>query len=999
MIIIDYLHDGEGLYSLASNICTAYNDAMNKYLSVSGRLFTAFAIFSSLGLTPLSTPVQAQDAQIEESAEQPWLYKGSDVPVDKSWTFGVLDNGLRYAVKNNGVPPGQVSIRVRIDVGSLMERDEEQGFAHFMEHLSFRGSKYVPDGEAKRVWQRLGSTFGSDSNAETTPTQTVYKLDLPNANPTSLDESIKIISGMVSAPGLGATSINSERPVVLAELQERQGPQTKVQEATRELFFANQRLANRAPIGTPETLSAATPQMMQLFHQRWYRPENTVIVIAGDGEPAEFEALLKKYFSKWKGKGEPGVAPDFGDPDASAASSRVLIEPTLPRFISMVTVRPWEQVDDTIAYNQQLLIDLLALQMINRRLEARARAGGSYLQANVNQEDISRSVDGTFVSVVPLSEDWTAALRDVRAVIADATTQAPSEEDIAREIAEFDAALAIGAEGYATEAARKQADNIVNAVDIRETVATPQTALDVFRDMRNLYTPERLLKSTQKLFDGVATRALLTSPTVVDNGNSKLASALIEDVKAANNARVEQANLGFDALPRIGRKGKVKSAEKIVQFDMEKLVLSNGVRVLLFPNNAERNKIMVNARFGKGYSGLNAENEGLAWTGAMALMASGVGKLGQEELDKITTGRRIGLGFEIDDDAYEIKADTRAADLEDQLHLIAAKLQYPRWDKAPVIRGRAASLIGYDSFAASPQAVLQRDLEWLVRGKDPRWKTPNKDDFNALTPKGFKKFWKPILASGPIELMLFGDFDRDEAVEMILKTFGALGKRNSDDMPDGGKSPMFPKPKAGPEILVHKGDAERAAALIAWPTGGGLENIRESRKLEVLVSIFNDRMFEILRSKEGASYSPQVINSWPVAFQTGGYISASSQLTPGNVDRFYDVAELIAKDLREKPVSPDELKRIVEPLRQLISRASSGNSFWMSQLEGASFNPKKFTVLRTLLSDYTVITPEEVQQLAQKYLKDSTKWKLVVLPEGNKKAAVGNDAAPSVVSR
>ncbi len=999
MPFIYILHHHQDFYSLASKIAPAYNRAMYKNFNATDRVIKSFVFFAGLILSVLAAPVQAQSAESETSAEQPWLYQGSDVPIDKSWTFGTLDNGLRYAVKNNGVPPGQVSIRVRVDVGSLMERENEQGFAHFMEHLSFRGSEYVPDGEAKRVWQRLGATFGSDSNAETTPTQTVYKLDLPNANPTSLDESIKIISGMISAPGLNATAVSAERPVVMAELRERQGPQTIVQDATRELFFANQRLASRAPIGKAETLSAATPQMLQLFHQRWYRPENTVIVVAGDGDPAEFEALLKKHFSDWKGKGEAGIAPEFGDPDADADKSRVLIQPSLPRFISLATLRPWRQVDDTIAYNQQLLIDLLALQMINRRLEARARAGGSYLQANVNQEDISRSTDGTFVNIVPLSDDWAAALRDVRGVIADATTQAPSEEDIAREIAEFDAALAIGAEGYPTEAARKQADDIVNAVDIRETVATPQTALDVFRDMRDLYTPQRLLESTQKLFDGVATRALLTSPTIVADGNSKLAAVLTEKVKAATNARVEQAKLGFDALPRIGRKGKIASTEQVSRFEIEKLVLSNGVRVLLFPNTAERNKIMVNARFGKGYSGLNPDEDGLAWTGAMALMASGIGDLGQEELDKITTGRRIGLGFEIDNDAFEIKADTRAADLEDQLHLIAAKLQYPRWDDAPVIRGRAASLIGYDSFAASPQAVLQRDLEWLVRGKDPRWKTPDKEDFDALTPKDFKNFWKPILTSGPIELMLFGDFDRDEAVQAVLKTFGALRRRKVENIPNGGTSPMFPIPKAGPEILVHKGDAQRAAALVAWPTGGGIEDIKESRQLEVLVSIFNDRMFEILRSKEGASYSPQVVNSWPVAFQTGGYISASSQLTPENVDRFYGVAELIAKDLREKPVSPDELKRVVEPLRQLISRASSGNSFWMSQLEGASYNPKKFSVLGTLLSDYTVITPEEVQQLAQKYLKDSTKWKLVVLPEGNKKAAAMRDSASSSVSR
>ncbi|WP_321323638.1 insulinase family protein [uncultured Parasphingorhabdus sp.] len=957
--------------------------------TLSLRLHPGLSILFLL-LALLAMPGMAHAEESRTDAEVPWLYENSDVPVDTSWTFGVLENGMRYAVKHNGVPPGQVSIRLRLDVGSLMETEAEQGFAHFMEHLTFRGSTHVPDGEAKRVWQRLGATFGSDSNAETTPTQTVYKLDLPNANRNSLDESLKILSGMMRSPGLTATAVNAERPVVLAELRERAGPQADVQNATRELFFAGQRLAKRAPIGTPETLSAATPQMLQLFHQRWYRPEMAVIVIAGDGDPALFEQLLNKHFSQWQGKGEAGKIPDFGDVRADAGISRVVIEPTLPRFISMVIARPWEQVEDTIEYNQQILVDLLALQLINRRLEARARAGGSYLQASVGQEDVSRSIDGTFVSIVPLGEDWEAALEDVRSVIADATTTAPSEQDIAREVAEFDAALAIGVESYQTEAARKQADDIINAVDIRETVATPQVALDVFHAMRDMYTPDRLLDSTQKLFSGVATRALLTSPHIIDNGKTRLEQALRRPVDAASDVRMAQSDIGFEALRKIGEMGSVLSAEKYDRFDIEKLVLANGVRVLMFPNNAERNKVMVNVRFGKGYSGLSSQEETLAWSGAMALMPSGVADLGQEELDKITTGRRIGLSFNIDNDAFEISADTRPSDLEDQLHLMAAKLAFPRWDAAPVVRSKAAALISYDSFSASPQAVLGRDLEWLVRGKDPRWKTPNKEDFKDLTAENFKKFWKPILASGPVEVMLFGDFDRDQAVESVLKTFGALPKRDAQPVAADARSPQFPAPEAGPEILVHKGDRERAAAMVAWPTGGGLDNVRESRKLEVLSSIFNDRLFEILRSQQGASYSPQVINSWPVEFESGGYIGAQSQLTPDNIDRFYNVIDMIAKDLREKPVSTDELQRVVEPLRQLIARASSGNSFWMSQLEGASYNPRKFAALQTLLRDYTVITPEEVQALAIKYLDDAKKWKLAVLPEAENLAANDN---------
>ena len=206
----------------------------------------AFAVAALL----LSTSAYAQQvtpitAGAPKAVKQPWLYEGSDVPVDDTWTFGELPNGLRYAVKKNDVPAGQVSIRVRIDAGALHENNEEQGFAHLIEHLSFRGSTFVPDGEAKRIWQRFGVTFGSDSNAQTTPTQTVYKLDLPNATPEKLDESVKIISGMIRNPRISDAALNAERAIVLAELRESGGAQMIYSDALRQHAFQGQRLANR----------------------------------------------------------------------------------------------------------------------------------------------------------------------------------------------------------------------------------------------------------------------------------------------------------------------------------------------------------------------------------------------------------------------------------------------------------------------------------------------------------------------------------------------------------------------------------------------------------------------------------------------------------------------------------------------------------------------------------------------------------------------------------
>lgn len=467
------------------------------------RLFLALPLLALVAPSldaakPKPQPQAAAQAAPAKPYTCPWLYRGSDVPQDKEWVFGELPNGLRYAVRRNGVPPGQVAIRVRIDAGSLNESESERGFAHFLEHLVFRQSKYLADGEAIPAWQRLGATFGSDTNAETTPTGTTFKIDLPEATDAGLDQSMKYLFGMVAAPTLSDQNIRTDLPIVLAEMRERGGAAARAQDAMREVLYAGQPLATRAPIGTEASLTAARQDAVRAFHARWYRPENTVVVLAGDRDPAQLAALVKKWFSDWQGQGPRVPTPSFGDPVAPAnalkpaggpvpfnqapiGEAKVLVEPDLPRSITWATLRPWRQVNDTVVYNQGLMMDQVAQAVINRRLEARARAGGSYLVAQVNQQDVSRSDDTTFVAITPLTDDWQTAVKDVRAVIADALASPPSPEEIAREVAEIDVAFASQVEQRALLPGARLADDIVTAVDIRETVANPEAVLSIFR--------------------------------------------------------------------------------------------------------------------------------------------------------------------------------------------------------------------------------------------------------------------------------------------------------------------------------------------------------------------------------------------------------------------------------------------------------------------------------------------------------------------------------------
>jgi zinc protease len=472
---------------------------------------------------------------------------------------------------------------------------------------------------------------------------------------------------------------------------------------------------------------------------------------------------------------------------------------------------------------------------------------------------------------------------------------------------------------------------------------------------------------------------MMITPKAGEADEASLRAALTAPVKAASESRVAANALKFSDLPPVGTPGSVVTARPIGLLGIEQVELSNGVRVLLWPNDAEPGRIIVKARFGGGYSAIAPQDAVYGPLGQVALMDSGIGQLGRDDLDRLATGRKLSLDFDIDDTAFVLSADTRPADLQDQLYLMAAKLGMPRWDANPVLRAKAAAKLQYESYNSSPMAVLGRDLAWLLRDGDPRYATPNPAEIERVTPEGFRKTWEPLLAQGPIEIDMFGDFTREQALAALEKTFGALPARTP--APASTLSPSIPAHNDEPLVLTHRGDSGQAAAVVAWPTGGGQAGVRESRQLEILSQIFNNRLFDAMREKVGASYAPQVNSSWPLDLPSGGYVSAMVQLRPGDFETFYAAADKIASDLASTPPTADEIARVTEPLKQLITRASTGNGFYMGQLEGAAYDARKIAAIRTILSDYSQTTPERMQSLAQKYLKAGTVWRLKVVPE------------------
>ena len=919
----------------------------------------------------------------------PWLYRGSDVPHEKEWFFGTLPNGLKWAVRNNSVPPGQVSIRIRMDVGSLYERPGEEGFAHLIEHLVFRQSRYLGEAQAIPTWQHLGATFGTDTNAETNPLHTVFKIDLPDAKEAGLNESFKLLSGMMIAPTLSESDIRTEVPIVLAEKRERGGISERIQDATRAVMFAGQPMADHATIGSVDSVTGAHQDAVRAFHQRWYRPENAAIIVSGDADPRLMAALITKWFGDWPAVGAHVPQPDFGTPQPVAGADpanpvgpvRVVVVPDQPRTLSFAIERPWHEKHDTIVYNQGLMIDQLATSIINRRLETRARAGASYLAAQVDQQNEARSVDLTYVNITPMDNDWRGALRDVRAVIADALSRPPSTEEIAREAAEINVAYESSAQQRALQPGGRVADDLVQALDIHETVASPETVLGLFRGSTALFTPQAVLEHTRKLFAGQAIRAIYITPDAKDGDNAALMAAMLAPVNAAA-ARPDDKPLSFADLPPIGPMGPAPKVTATGLEGINQLDFGNGVKALFWPTTFDPGRVTVKVRFGAGLRAFGLGEIAAATLGNLSLVGMGEGRLGQEELDRITTGRKVGFEFHIDEGFFTFSADTRAEDLADQLYLFADKFARPRWDVPPLRRAAAMVRANYAALSSSPQGVLERDLRYLQHNRDPRYATPTPGDLANVTPEAFRKVWAPILGAGPIEIEIFGDVGRDAAIEALRRTFGALPVRTMPAIIRASDSPAISPGNAQPTVLTHKGEPQQGAAIISWPTGGGIAGLRTSRQLEVLAQLFQNRLMQAMREKAGAAYAPQVGSDWPMDLASGGTITTQAQLQPAVVPSFFATAQTIADDLAAHGPTPDELALVLEPMREQISRAASSTAFYMAQIEGATQDPARLAGERSFFDDYTKISPAELQALAQRYLVKDHGWRLAVLPEG-----------------
>jgi zinc protease len=912
-----------------------------------------------------------------------WAQAHSDLKPDPDIRFGVLPNGMRYAIRRQTIPAGQGALRLWIGAGALEESDAQQGLAHFLEHMAFNGSKAVKEGEMIRILERLGLAFGPDTNASTGFDETVYKLDLPRTNAETLDTSLMLLRETAGNLTIDPAAVDRERGVVLSEERARDTPGYRIVKQRLGFLLAGQRLPERMPIGKVEVLKTAPAGEIVDFYQHYYRPDRAVLVAVGDFDPAAMEAKIRARFGDWRAAAPARPDPDMGPVKTRGTEARLVIEPGAPLGLQLSWTAPPDLSLDSKARQRRQLVEQLGLAVLNRRFSAIARAPSPpFIGASAVKFDQSHSAEITLVNVTADADGWRQALAAADAEQRRAALYGVRQDELDREIVESRARLQAAAQGAATRRPQEIADEVVDSLSDREVVTSPAQDLALFDEIVATLKASEVSAALTHAFSGSGPLLFAASPKPIDGGETTLLAALAQSQKVAVTPPAAPAQIAWP-YASFGTPGKVAEQRAVDDLGVIFVRFENGVRLTVKPTKFRDNEVLVRANVGRGLIDLAKDRQAATWAGA-AFIEGGLKQISSEDMERVLAAKVYGARFGAADDAFVLSGGTRTEDLPTELEVLAGYVSDPGWRPEAFLRLQASGKTIHDQYEATDSGVLARDLGGILHSGDRRWTFPSREEIADARLADLQGQIAPELANGAIEVVVVGDVTPEAAIAAVGRTFGALPPRPAPALaPAGDRRVGFPPPTAQPVTLVHKGRPDQAIGYIAWPTTDVWADPQRAFATAVLGEVLRTRLTEQLREAEGATYSPAVAYNHSLVWDGWGYLAASVEVPPDKLKAFFGDVETITTDLSAHPISADELARAKQPRIEGIQRAQLTNQYWLAELSGAQADPRRLQLTRDIAPGTSRVTPADVQAVARQFLRDDKAVRLIVRPQGN----------------
>lgn len=936
-----------------------------------------------LGLAgPAAAALRSEKATTRPS--EPWPQSQSDLTPDPNVRFGTLPNGLRYAILPNKLPAGQVSFRLRIDAGSLQESDQQQGVAHFIEHMAFRGSTHIKDNEVFHILERFGAAPGADSNAFTDQSETVFKIDLPKNTPQGVDTALMFLRETASEILFNEPAVDSERAVVLSEERVRDTPAGRLNKAEMAFVFKGQLVGERLPIGTKQVLNTVHAADLRAFYDAYYRPERATLVIVGDIKVETILDKIKEGFAGWRGRGVAGGDPPLGPPVPRGQEIATYAEPGAPTVATLEWTRPADPRPDNKAREADEVLTQLGLMIFDQRLQDIARGENPpFLGAHAFDQPVGQSASLTALALGSTETGWkeslTAGLQAEIALLRDGIRQ----DELQRELTQWRSTLEAEVASAATRKTAALADLLTRSVDSRDVFVTPAADLLLFDHIVASITPEKVNQALRQSFSGNGPLIFLAGPRSIEGAETVVANALqAEQGQEAHSALAPApAAWPFDHFG--DRPGEVVDRLEETDLGVTMLRFANGVRLTIKPTNFHADQILVAASLGHGRQDLPVDHPTEIWAAeAGAFIGGGLQGLSVAEIDRILAGKQLHVRFDVNDNGFLLTGSTRPQDFAAQLQLLTAYLTAPGWRPEAFQSVRDRLITALPQWQASPAGVFQRNGSALLHGGDVRWLSPDLDRLQNARLESLRDLLDPILAQAPIELVVVGDVSVEAAITAVSQTLGALPTRSAESTPPAERRKInFPAVGGAPVILHHQGRPDQGLTLVAWKSADLFGDLREPRSIRLLQLVLQQRLTDEFRTRLGGTYSPGSEIQASPDYPGFGLVMAWAETSEDKMAVFDETIARITASLRDQEISADEFERARKPRVETLLKSQQTNEYWLGSLLRAQTDEKSLAIIRTLIPDLQKATVADLQAAARRYLGEDQQWRLRITPE------------------
>lgn len=909
-----------------------------------------------------------------------WPQDVSDIPADPEVLFGRLPNGMRYAIRRNETPEEQVSFRFRFDVGSIHERPNQRGLAHLLEHMAFRGSTHIADGEAFRILERLGGQVGADTNAFTTQTQTSFHLNLPHGDRASLDTALALMRETASELSLTPQAVELERAVVIAEGRLFDTPAQH--ELLRQIGFLyrGQPVGDHLPIGEMALLEHFTADDLRAFYQAYYRPERATLIVVGAIDPAEMEKQIRARFGDWQGQGQAGPEPERQPPLRRRPEVATHAEAQAPGLLLAEWVMPYADAVDDRRIETANVTRGLAMGAVNRAYEEAAQTGKvPFTSVNLAYGQLERSADIAQLSIgLSNLNDWRKGAGTTFSLLRQTLAEGLRQEDLDRQIAIYRASHDRALAAASTRETRELADGLMSSVDNGTVFRAPATDKEIFEQAVAAFTPAKADAALHALFE-TGGPLFFVGGTALPTDLAGLPDLWAHSTAPATAGRNDAPPPASWPYAPAGDPGKVTATSTDPAFGLTRVAFENGVTLTIRPSKHSASQILIYAHLD-----LPAWNRPPAVTppywSCSPLMLGGVRKLSYADLSDFLHRNATTINCSADPRGVLISVTTQPEHLDVALQTLAAYIGDPAWRPESMAQTRDHFTALAIQFNSTLEGRFERESPVLFHDGDVRWRAlPELADPSKMALDQAKAYLAPALADSPLSLVIAGDVGTERATDAVAATLGALPPRKGAKIePPAAGTVKFPAANASPKVLKGPRIKDQALAMMAWPTHDAITELDTVYDLEIASVVLQRRLFDKFRTELGASYTPAADHSGDLDVPGSGFLFVDAIAPPDKLPLFYDTVNAILADLRTHEIGADEFERARKPLLDGQIKAEESNAYWAGWLAG----PSRETYARNRAAGLKRATPKAVQQAIRTYLLDSKAWKAEIRPEG-----------------